>query len=216
MRMRADEMERLLRNYPQMEAIEENIWQAFYILCECFEKQGKLLLCGNGGSASDCEHIVGELMKEYQIKRKIPNDINRALREYGADEKMLENIVGALPAMSLTSHISFITAYCNDNDADYIFAQQLYALGNSKDVLWAISTSGNSINIIKAAIVAKAKGIKVIGMTGRSGGALKEYTDVLINVPSDCTARVQEMHIPVYHAICGMLEDCFFGELENR
>lgn len=211
--MREKELEVLLKNYPQLEIIEDNIRQAFHTIQESYEKRGKLLLCGNGGSASDCEHIVGELLKEYQLRRKISEKMDRALRKYGADEKMVSNIVGSLPAIALTSHISFITAYCNDNHADYLFAQQLYALGNSGDVLWAISTSGNSVNVINAAIVAKAKNIKIIGLTGQSGGKLKEFADVLINVPSDNTARIQELHIPIYHTLCEMLENYFFEKI---
>ena len=154
-------------------------------------------------------------MKEYRLRRYIPEEKTEALKRYGADEWMLKNIVGALPAIALTSHSSFITAYCNDNHADYIFAQQLYALGNPQDILWAISTSGNSVNVLKAAIVAKAKGMQIIGMTGKSGGKLKDYADALICVPADDTARIQEMHIPVYHTICGMLESYFFREKKD-
>lgn len=210
--MAETEIEQLLSNYPQLTIMKNNIMQAYEVICRCYENKNKLLLCGNGGSAADCEHIVGELMKEFLVKRKLPKEEENRLRMYGADEKMIDNVVEALPAVSLTSHIGFLTAFCNDNSAEDMFAQQLYVLGNSGDVLWAISTSGNSSNVIKAAIVAKAKGIRIIGMTGADGGKLAKYSDVLLNVPSDSTARIQEMHIPVYHTICAMLESHFFAE----
>lgn len=205
----------LLLNYPQLEVIEKNIIQAYEMMCRCYEGKNKVLLCGNGGSAADCEHIVGELMKVFWVKRRLPETEEEKLRKCGADSAMLENIVEALPAISLTSHVSFLTAFCNDNSAEEMFAQQLYVLGNPGDVLWAISTSGNSANVINAAIVARAKGIKVIGMTGASGGKLAEYSDVLMNVPSEITARIQEMHVPIYHTICAMLEGHFFATEES-
>ena len=204
-------MEQLLSDYPQLQPIKLNIINAFELICQCYERKGKVLLCGNGGSAADCEHIVGELMKDFLIERKLSQEDKEKLRMCGADDTLIENIVDALPAISLTNHISFLTAFCNDNSAESVFAQQLYVLGNPGDVLWAISTSGNSANIIKTAIVAKAKGIKIVGMTGGNGGKLAEYSDVLINVPSNFTVRIQEMHIPIYHVICRMLEEHFFA-----
>lgn len=213
--MAKTKMEQLLLNYPQLEKIKKNIMQAYEVIYQCYEKKNKVLLCGNGGSAADCEHIVGELMKEFSIKRRLSKGEEEKLRQYGADEKMIGNIVEALPAISLTSHIGFLTAFCNDSSAEDMFAQQLYVLGNFGDVLWAISTSGNSANVINAAIVAKAKGVKIIGMTGAGGGKLAEYSDILINVPSDITARIQEMHVPIYHTICAMLEAHFFGEKDS-
>lgn len=211
MRMTKTEIVQLLLNYPQLEVVEKNIIQAYELIRLCYQDKSKLLLCGNGGSAADCEHIAGELMKEFLVKRRLPEREKDRLRMYGADQTMIENLVEALPAISLTSHISFLTAFCNDNSAEDVFAQQLYVLGNPGDVLWAISSSGNSANVIRAAIVAKVKGIKIIGMTGISGGKLAEYSDVLINVPSDVTARIQEMHVPIYHTICAMLESYFFA-----
>ncbi len=208
-------MEQLLSNYPQLEIIEKNIVRAYELICQCYENKNKVLLCGNGGSAADCEHIVGELMKGFLVKRRLPKEDEDRFRMYGADETMISNIVEALPAVSLTSHISFLMAFCNDNSAEDMFAQQLYVLGNPGDMLWAISTSGNSANVIKAAIVAKAKGIKIIGMTGGGGGKLAEYSDVLLDVPSDITARIQEMHIPIYHTLCAMLESHFFAAKKN-
>lgn len=208
--MQVQEIEQLINNYPQLNLVKEEVFEAYGIMCECYLNGGKILLCGNGGSAADCEHIVGELMKEYRMKRKIPKVFISSLQEWGADEGMLENIVGALPAISLTSHLSFQTAFNNDNAAEYVFAQQLYALGRKGDVLLAITTSGNSKNIINAAIMAKACGIKVIALTGSGGGKIRGLANVLINVPAKETARIQELHLPVYHTLCGMLEDYFF------
>ncbi len=179
-------------------------------LVKVYGNGGKILACGNGGSAADCEHIVGELLKEFKIKREISSEIKDKLLVNGASDEYIENIYGALPALSLVSPIGFLTAFNNDADSDYVFAQELYALGNKGDALIAISTSGNSVNIVNAAIMAKAKGISVIGLTGESGGNLKEYSDVLINVPSMDTARIQEYHLPVYHTICELLEKHFF------
>lgn len=203
-------IDELVGKYPQLEGNVKQIRAAFDIMCQCFLEKKKILLCGNGGSAADCEHIVGELMKEYRIKRGISPKIKKKLRQYGAKDEMLENIVEALPAISLTSHVSFQTAFCNDNDAEYVFAQQLYALGKTGDVLFAITTSGNSGNVLNAAIMAKALGIKIIALTGAKGGAIGKLADVLLNVPEKETAQVQELHLPVYHTLCRMLEDYFF------
>ncbi len=203
-------IEELARNYPQLAGNKGQVLAAFETLRKCYAGKKKLLLCGNGGSAADCEHIAGELMKEYRVRRQIPPEFAEKLRQHGAGEEMLKNIVGALPAISLAGHVSFQTAFCNDNAAEYVFAQHLYALGEGGDVLLAISTSGNSGNVIHAATVAKAMGIAVIAMTGSSGGAIRELADVLINVPAEETARVQELHLPIYHTLCGMLEDYFF------
>lgn len=203
-------IEELIHNYPQLHKVKEQIILAFEIMRQCYSDKKKLLLCGNGGSAADCEHIVGELMKEFCITRAIPNAFAEQLRQYGADEIMIKSIVGALPAISLTSHISFQTAFCNDNHAENMFAQHLYALGEPGDTLLAITTSGNSQNIINAAIIAKAMNIKIIALTGSNGGKIRLYADALINVPEVDTARVQELHLPIYHALCKMLEDYFF------
>lgn len=203
-------VEQLLSNYPHLESVKEKIEQAYELMSHCYEAKRKILLCGNGGSAADCEHIAGELLKNFCLSRKIPQEEREKFQQYGADDTMIENIMGGLPAISLVSHASFLTAFCNDHGMDNIFAQQVYVLGNHGDVLWAISTSGNSSNVINAAIAAKVKGIKIVAMTGADGGKLKEYADVLINVPADSTARIQEMHIPIYHTICKILEGKFF------
>lgn len=204
------ELEKLVRNYPELKVLTEHIEKGIDLLIHVYSNGGKLLVCGNGGSAADCEHIVGELLKEFKVRRPISADFRQKLSAVGASDEFLDNVYGALPAISLASHVGFITAFNNDANSDYVFAQQLYALGQENDALLALSTSGNSVNVINAAIMAKAKGIKVIGLTGETGGKLKDYCDVLLNVPSQNTARVQELHLPIYHVICECLENHFF------
>lgn len=204
------EIEKLILNYPNLEIIAEEIEEAVRILINTYRNEGKLLVCGNGGSAADCEHIVGELLKEFKIKRPFPNEMKSCLFEAGATEEYANNVYGALPAISLASQIGFMTAFGNDADADYVFAQQLYALGKKGDALLAISTSGNSKNIVNAAIMAKAMQIKVIGLTGKTGGKLLKYCDVALRVPECDTARIQELHLPIYHVLCELLELHFF------
>ena len=180
-------------------------------LYEVYISGGKLLICGNGGSAADCEHIVGELMKEFKTHRELPQTIKEKLVNVGCGREYIDNIYGALPAISLASHVGFMTAFNNDANADFVFAQQLYALGSERDALLAISTSGNSRNIVNACIMAKALGLTVIGLTGIDGGIVKKYADILLNVPSKETARIQEYHLPVYHKICEKLECRFWA-----
>lgn len=204
------EIKHLVENYHELIVVQEKIECAISLLTDVYRNRGKVLLCGNGGSAADCEHIAGELLKEFKVRRPIPVNVKNQLTEIGASEEFLSNIYGALPAISLASHVGFITAFNNDANADYVFAQQLFALGEQQDALLALSTSGNSKNVVNAAIMAKAKKIKVIGLTGENGGKLKEYCDVLINVPSRNTARIQEFHLPIYHTICECLERQFF------
>lgn len=205
------ELKELVVNYPELNVLIEKIKNAVTQLIEVYTKGGKILVCGNGGSAADCEHIVGELLKEFKVKRPISKEIRQKLSDFGVSDEFLDNVQGALPAISLVSHIGFITAFNNDVNSAYVFSQQVYALGSKGDVLLGLSTSGNSVNVINAAIMAKAKGMKVISMTGETGGKLKEYSDVLLNVPSQDTARIQEYHLPIYHTICECLEKNFFG-----
>jgi len=204
------EIQACIQRYKELAPIADTIENAFHLLCTCFENGGKLLLCGNGGSAADCEHITGELLKEFKIKRKLPESFQASLKKNGADSYFTENIYGSLPAISLVSQTGFITAFNNDADPDFVYAQQVYGFGNKDDVLLAISTSGNSKNIVNASIVAKTKSLKVLALTGESGGLLKNYADVLIPVPSNQTDHIQEYHLPVYHTLCEMLENHFF------
>lgn len=206
------EIERLVSNYPQLAKISNDIDKVAEMLINAFGSGGKLLLCGNGGSAADCEHIVGELLKEFKIKRPLPENRKKRLLALGASDDYIKNVSGALPAVSLVNSMGYITAFVNDVNADYVFAQQLYALGNCNDILLAISTSGNSPNIVNAAIMAQSQDIKVIGLTGATGGKLRDLCDVVIKVPECDTARIQELHLPIYHTICEIVERYFWGE----
>lgn len=199
-----DELERLLKRYPELEGNRENILGAYQLMENSYRKNGKLLICGNGGSAADSEHIVGELMKGFKKQRPIPAEMKEKLGN------LADHLQGALPAIALTGHAALSTAFLNDVAPDMVFAQQVYGYGNENDVLLAITTSGNSVNVLNAVQVAKAKDMKVVGLTGPKGGKLKEVSDVCICVPGECTADIQERHLPVYHALCAMLEDTFF------
>lgn len=204
----------LIERYPQLAVCRESIKQAYDLIEDAYLKDRKLLVSGNGGSASDSEHIVGELMKEFRLKRKVYANQAESLKSI--DEEMgailAENLQGALPAISLTGHSSLTTAFMNDSLPELVFAQQINGYGKAGDVYLGISTSGNSKNILYAAITAKAKGLKVIGLTGRLNSQLADFADVCIRVPETETFKIQELHLPVYHSICMMLEDKFFGE----
>jgi len=173
----------------------------------------KLLVSGNGGSASDSEHIVGELMKEFKLKRRVFSDQAAALKEIDPElgQTLAEGLQGALPAISLTGHSSLITAFMNDAMPELVFAQQVNGYGKAGDVYLGISTSGNSKNVLYAAVNAKAKGLKVIGLTGSMENKLMKFADVCIRVPETETYKIQELHLPVYHCLCMMLEERFFG-----
>ena len=188
------------------------ITAALKLLIASYDAGGSLLVCGNGGSAADCEHIVGELMKGFCLPRSLSaHDRNRLTAICGDDAaRLCEKLQYGLPALSLVSHSSLITAIANDLDGDLIFAQQIWAMGKANDVLLAISTSGNSENILLAAKTARAKNMAVIGLTGAGGGKLAPLCDVLIDVPSNDVASVQEMHLPIYHEICRQLESHYF------
>jgi D-sedoheptulose 7-phosphate isomerase len=205
-------VDNLFERYPALEVCKEDILEAIQEVSNCYSNKGKLLLCGNGGSCSDADHIVGELMKSFEKKRPLEKSLGNKLQSISEERgeyigSMLQN---ALPAISLNAHSSLYSAIANDIDANLVFAQQVLGYGNSGDILIALSTSGNSQNIIDAAITAQAKGLKVIGLTGQSGGKMKEYCDITIRVPSNSTPEVQEFHLPVYHTICKFVEDRFF------
>jgi D-sedoheptulose 7-phosphate isomerase len=173
----------------------------------------KVLTCGNGGSAADAEHIVGELMKGFLSKRPLSAEARQALVEAGGDDGayMAENLQTPLPAISLVSSVSLATAFANDVAPELTFAQQVYGLGQPGDVLIALSTSGNSRNVVLAVLAARVRGMRTIGMTGGSGGRLKELCDVTINVPAQATPVIQELHLPVYHYLCAAVEARMFG-----
>ncbi len=194
-----------LKRYPQLNTCSDNILEACNNIEKAFKGGNKLLLCGNGGSAADCSHIGGELLKSFKNKRNIPTGFRNIV-----GEEIANNLQGALPAISLPEMIGINTAYCNDCNPEYNFAQLVYGLGKSGDVLLAISTSGNSKNINLAAIVAKAKKMTVIGLTGQTGGTLYEKCDICIRVPENETFKIQEYHLPIYHTLCLMLEERLF------
>ncbi|MDR2371760.1 MAG: SIS domain-containing protein [Puniceicoccales bacterium] len=198
-------LESLGERYPQLDICRDAIEQARDILVTSLEGGGKLLLAGNGGSAADAGHISGELLKSFCKKRPIPQDIAAKI-----GSEMASNLEGALPAISLPDFVSFHTAYANDRSAEYNFAQLVLALGDEGDVLWALSTSGNSKNIIHAIRTARAKNLKIIGLTGRSGGTMCDLCTTCICVPEKETFKIQELHLPVYHALCQAIEAHFF------
>ena len=204
----------LILRYPQLIVAKDCIVEAYRILEEAYTHEGKLLVAGNGGSAADAEHIVGELMKGFVNPRKLETDYSDALitvnKELG--RVLSENLQGALPAIALDGHLALTTAYMNDCEPLLCFAQQVNGYGRKSDVFLGISTSGNSRNILYAATVAKAKGMKVIGLTGEKDSKLSEMSDVCIQVPETETYKIQELHLPVYHCLCLMLEDTFFGK----
>lgn len=204
---------KLLGRYPELSACVQELLQTAQQLIRTFRSGGKLLLCGNGGSAADCDHIVGELMKGFMLRRPLTAEDREKLAGLGdSDSEYLYNhLQGALPAISLSAHSALISAYSNDVAADMVFAQQVFGYGREGDALLAISTSGNSENIIRAVQVAKACGLHTIGLTGRSGGRLGGCCDIIIRVPYDATPDIQERHLPIYHALCLLLEEEFFA-----
>jgi D-sedoheptulose 7-phosphate isomerase len=206
-------IDELVSRYPQLLAVKDEIQNAADALIKCYQGGGKVLLCGNGGSCSDSDHIVGELMKGFENKRRIGEPLKKQLSEIAGErgDYLAEKLQQGLPAISLTAHSALITAVANDTDADLIFAQQVVGYGNAGDIIIGISSSGNSQNVIDALITAKAKEMIVIGLTGETGGKMKPFCDILINVPGRRTAFVQELHLPVYHVLCLMVENYFFG-----
>lgn len=201
------------QNYPDLSPLLPEIQNALDVLGDAFAGGRRLYTCGNGGSAADADHIVGELVKGFMLPRPLPADQREALsRDHGSEARVLtEHLQGGLPAMALTAHPALSTAFANDVNPELIFAQQVHVYGNPGDVLLALSTSGNSRNILHALRVARTRGLKTIGLTGRTGGQMKPLCDVCVQVPHDSTPRIQERHLPIYHALCIALEHRFFG-----
>ena len=204
--------ERLFERYPRLEGCRASIMKAYELLEACYRGGGKLLAVGNGGSCADCEHIAGELMKGFYLKRPLPPEVREALRQ--ATDELLpgaaERFQQGLPAIALTGHPALSTAVQNDLDPSLAPAQQVAALGRPGDVVLGISTSGNARNVALAIQTAKALGLRALGLTGGSGGRLAALCDCAIVVPGDSPADVQELHLPVYHALCAMVEARFF------
>lgn len=203
----------LIERYPVLAVCKQQIIDAYLIMEECFEHDGKLLIAGNGGSAADSEHIAGELMKRFKNPRPVTIDFAEKLKAIDPirGENLAQNLERALMAIPLVAHEAMTTAYINDVDGLGVFAQQLYGFGRRGDVFLGISTSGNSKNIMSATVVARALGIKVIGLTGATGGELADVADICVKAPSFETYMIQELHLPIYHCWCLMLEDKFFG-----
>lgn len=207
-------IELLLSRYPALADIEDSLIAAYLLMQEGYQQGGKLLTAGNGGSAADSEHIVGELMKRFKLPRPIAPELAAKMTaidpERGA--ALAQSLEIALPAISLTAHESSITAFINDVGSADVYAQQLLGYARPGDVFLAISTSGNSENMLRAIILAKAMGVKVIGLTGKTGGKMAPLCDVAVRAPETETYMIQEYHLPIYHCWCLMLEDFFFGK----
>lgn len=206
-------IECLIERYPILKQCASDIEKAYLVLEECYKNDCKLLIAGNGGSAADAEHIAGELMKRFKTPRPVTTEFANKLKAIDSvrGENLAHNLERSLMAIPLVAHEALSTAYINDVDGLGVFAQQLFGFGRSGDVFLGISTSGNSKNILSATVVARALDIKVIGLTGSNGGELAEVADVTIKVPQTETYMIQELHLPVYHCLCLMLEERFFG-----
>lgn len=206
-------IELLLQRYPMLDAVREDIVNAYLIMEESYQKGGKLLIAGNGGSAADAEHIAGELMKRFKTPRPVSEKFAKSLKAVDAKRgaELAKNLECSLMAIPLVAHEALTTAYINDVDGLGVFAQQLFGYGREGDVFLGISTSGNSKNIMNATVVARAQGIKIIGLTGENGGELANAADVTVRVPATETYMIQELHLPIYHCWCLMLEEHFFG-----
>lgn len=203
----------LIERYPTLESVDKEVFEAYEIMRDAYVSDNKLLVAGNGGSAADSEHIAGELMKRFRIPRPVGSDFAEKLKSIDQvrGESLAKNLEKGLMAIPLVAHEALSTAYINDVDGYGVFAQQLLGFGRPGDVFLGISTSGNSQNIMNAAVVARALDIKVIGLTGSDGGELGRFADVAVKVPETETYLIQELHLPIYHCWCMMLEEYFFG-----
>ncbi|MGL5433936.1 MAG: D-sedoheptulose-7-phosphate isomerase [Lachnospiraceae bacterium] len=212
MNMENRRIEELIRRYPVLQQVQDSIVSVYQIMQNCFEQGGKLLIAGNGGSCADAEHIVGELMKGFEKKRPLPDGLKEELVRVNPvlGEQLAERLQRSLPAIALTGHPALSTAFLNDVSGAMTYAQQVCGYGCEKDVFLGISTSGNAENIEYALTAARAKGMKTIGLTGKDGGALGRGCDAAVIVPEQETYKIQELHLPIYHTLCLMLEDYFF------
>ena len=207
-------LDELISRYPVLAPVKADIRTAYEMLKECYERGGKLLIAGNGGSCADSEHIVGELMKGFVKRRPVTEEMKEALEK--ADpvrgKELSEKLQGGLPAIALVDHAALSTAFANDVDGMLSYAQQVNGYGKPGDVFLGISTSGNAENVMYAAVTAKAKGMQVVGLTGKDGGKLAGIADAAVIVPEMETYKIQELHLPVYHALCLMLEHRFYEQ----
>ena len=205
-------IDELVNRYPSLKSCKAEIENATRVFIEVYKKGGKLSICGNGGSASDAQHIVGELMKAFCKKRKISAEIEQNLKKNPLfDDELISNLEGSLPAISLNSETSLMTATMNDRVSELVYAQQVLGYAKENDALLCISTSGNSKNIVNAASVAKAMNIKVVSLTGQKDSKLSSISDITIKAPEVETFKIQELHLPIYHAICLEIEEYFFA-----
>jgi D-sedoheptulose 7-phosphate isomerase len=206
-------LEQLCERYPSLSGLKTTIGEAAGVIIECYTRGGKLLVCGNGGSCADADHFAAELMKSFESRRPLEESLKERLTEIsGSRGRILaEKLEHALPAISLASNTALSTAISNDIDPSLVFAQQVIGYGNEGDLLIGISTSGNSQNVVDACITARALNLNIIGITGETGGKMKHHCDILINVPETRTARVQELHLPVLHAVCLIVENHFYS-----
>ncbi len=206
-------LKELLERYPELESCKDAIETAREKMITSFENGNKLLVCGNGGSCADSDHIVGELMKGFLLRREIPQADRDAMKSLFPEDgdHLADNLQGALPAISLTTHSGLISAFANDVDPEMIYAQQVYGYGVKGDIFVGLTTSGNSGNVVKAAMVAKSLGMVVIGLVGAKECKLDKIADVVIHAPETETFKVQELHLPIYHYLCAACEDKFFG-----
>lgn len=207
------ELERLLAGYPALEVVREQVQQAFELLKQCTDAGGTIYVCGNGGSAADSEHIVGELMKSFQRSRSLSIQEKEAFRACAGAEglRLADRLEHAIPAVSLVSQVGVSTAFANDVGAEAVFAQLVYGYGKKKDLLWALSTSGNSVNVVYAAYAAKVRQMKILAMTGEADSRLDALANLTIRAPSLDTAQIQEYHLPIYHCLCAMLEAEYYS-----
>ena len=207
--------QRLVSRFPQWEQAKASFTQTAQLLADCVARQGKILLCGNGGSAADAEHIAGELMKSFVLARPLPQEfLQRIEHTYPDHKNTLSALQGGIAAISLVSGVALPTAFANDVSGELCFAQQVYALARPGDVLLGISTSGNSANVNHALRVARLLSCATVGLTGRNGGEMSALLDAELRAPSSITAHVQELHLPMYHALCIALEQAMFGEAQ--
>lgn len=209
----SEHLSKLITRFPKLEQQRDNIEKVFKVFKTVFENDGTLFICGNGGSAADAEHIVGELMKSFKLKRPISDELkNTLITEFGEEGTFIaERLQAGMKSIALTNHSSLSTAFANDVDGSLIFAQQLSVLGAGKDALLALSTSGNSDNVVKCMKVAKAMGMKTVCMTGADSGQCGKLADITVKSPDKETFIAQEYHLPIYHTLCLMLEEYFYG-----
>lgn len=202
----SDILNSLIERFPALSECRNDILSAYNLMVDCYDNGGKLLCCGNGGSAADCDHLVGELMKGFLKKRPLSEEE----KEKFSSEKLSSGLQKGLPAISLCAHSALMTAFCNDESPEFVFAQQVYAFAQKNDILVAFSTSGNSENVVYAAQTAKAAGIAVVAITGRKESKLSGICDVCIRIPETETFKIQELTLPVYHCLAAMIEDNYF------